>query len=49
VGGVTATAARAVGERAAGGRPSRLRSLLVAVTAAAGAGVVVYRLLRSGG
>jgi hypothetical protein len=45
---VTALAAEALGERLAGGRPSRGRALLVAGAAGVAAGVLVYRLLRSG-
>jgi len=40
--------ARAVEERAQGGRPSRTRSLTAAVVAGATVTVLVYRLLRSG-
>jgi len=36
-------------ERAAGRRPSRVRSALAAVAVGAGAAVLTYRLLRSGG
>ena len=46
---MTATAAEAVVERLEGKRPSRLRALFVAGAAAVGTGVVVYKLLRSGG
>jgi hypothetical protein len=46
---MTATATEAVVERLEGKRPSRLRALFVAGTAAVAAGVVVYKLLRSGG
>jgi hypothetical protein len=42
-------AAETVGERLAGERPSRARALFVAGVAAAGAGALTYRLLRSGG
>jgi hypothetical protein len=44
---VTALAAEAVGERLAGGRPSRGRALVVAAAAGFATGVLVYRLLRS--
>ena len=43
------TAVEAAAERAAGGRPSRMRALLVASMAAVTAGTLVYKLLRSGG
>jgi hypothetical protein len=46
---LTATAAETVVERLEGKRPSRLRALFVAGAAAVGAGVLVYKLLRSGG
>jgi hypothetical protein len=46
---VAETAAETVAERLAGRRPSRTRALLVAGAAAAGTGVLVYKLLRSGG
>jgi hypothetical protein len=46
---MTATAAETVAERLEGKRPSRLRALFVAGTAAIAAGVVVYKVLRSGG
>jgi hypothetical protein len=36
-------------ERAAGHRPSRVRSALAAAAVGAGAAVLTYRLLRSGG
>jgi hypothetical protein len=36
-------------ERAAGRRPSRVRSVLAAAAIGAGAAVLTYRLLRSGG
>jgi len=38
----------AVAERAAGGRPGRLRALAAAATVGLGAAVLTYRLLRSG-
>jgi hypothetical protein len=38
----------AVLQKAAGERPSRTRSLFVAASAAVAAGVLVYRVLRSG-
>jgi hypothetical protein len=38
-----------IGRRLAGEQVSRVRALLVASAAAAGTGVLVYRLLRSGG
>jgi len=38
----------AVAERTAGGRPSRLRSLVAAAAVGAGAAVITYRVLRSG-
>jgi hypothetical protein len=44
---VTATVTEAVAQRVAGGRPSRSRALFAAAVAAAGAGVLTYRLLRS--
>jgi hypothetical protein len=44
---MTGLAAEAVGERLAGGRPSRGRAFVVAAGAALAAGVLVYRLLRS--
>jgi hypothetical protein len=46
---VTATAAETVVERLEGRRPSRIRALLVAGVAGVGTGVLVYKLLRSGG
>jgi hypothetical protein len=45
---MTSIAAEAVGRRLAGERPSRPRALLAACAAAAAAGVLVYKLLRSG-
>ena len=42
-------AVRAVQDRLAGRRPSRLRALTAAVTAGVAAGVLVYRVLRSAG
>ena len=42
-------AAEAFAERAAGARPSRVRSLLVAASVGIGAAALAYRLLRSGG
>jgi hypothetical protein len=41
-------AAEAAVERLGGGRPSRVRALLAATVAAAAAGVLTYKLLRSG-
>jgi hypothetical protein len=41
------TAATAVGERAAGGQPSRVRSLVTAAAVGFGAAVLTYRLLRA--
>jgi hypothetical protein len=46
---LTATAAETVVERLEGRRPSRFRALFVAGAAAVGTGVLVYKLLRSGG
>jgi hypothetical protein len=46
---VTSVAADAAGRRLAGERVSRGRAFVVAVIAGAGAGVLVYKLLRSGG
>jgi hypothetical protein len=46
---LTATAAETVVERLEGKRPSRFRAFVVAGAAALGTGVLVYRLLRSGG
>jgi hypothetical protein len=46
---MTSIAAEAAGQRLAGERPSRPRALLAAFAVAAAAGVVVYKLLRSGG
>jgi hypothetical protein len=43
---VTSTLAGAVGERAEGQQPSRLRSLAAAAVAGVAASVLVYRLLR---
>jgi hypothetical protein len=49
---VTAAAAEvtadAVAERATGGHPGRLRSVLAAVSVGAAAAVLTYRFLRSG-
>ena len=45
---MTSMAAEAAARRIAGERVSRPRALLAACVAAAGAGVVVYKLLRSG-
>ena len=39
----------AVGERLAGGRPSRATSFLAAAAAGVAVGVLTYKLLRSGG
>ena len=41
-------AAETVGERLAGGRPSRFSAFLVAGMVANGSGVLTYRLLRGG-
>ena len=46
---MTSMAAEAAAERLGGERPSRLRALVAAGVAAAAAGVLVYKLLRSGG
>jgi hypothetical protein len=46
---LTATAAETVVERLEGRRPGRIRALFVASAAAIGTGVLVYKLLRSGG
>jgi hypothetical protein len=46
---VTATAAETVVERLEGRRPSRIRALFVAGVAGVGTGMLVYKLLRSGG
>jgi hypothetical protein len=46
---VTEIVGDAVGERLAGGRPSRTQSFLTAVVAGLAAGVLTYKLLRSGG
>jgi uncharacterized membrane protein YhiD involved in acid resistance len=45
---MAAVATETVGERLAGRRPSRLRALIVSGVAAVGAGVLTYKLLRSG-
>jgi hypothetical protein len=45
---MTSIAAETAAQRVAGQRPSRPRALLAAFAAAAAAGVVVYKLLRSG-
>ena len=45
---MTATAAETIVERVEGRGASRLRALFVSTAAAVGAGVVVYKLLRSG-
>jgi hypothetical protein len=45
---MTSIAVDAAEQRLAGQRPSRPRAFLAACVAAAAAGVVVYRLLRSG-
>jgi hypothetical protein len=42
-------ATQTAAKRLAGERPSRTRAFLAAVVAAAGAGVLTYKLLRSGG
>jgi hypothetical protein len=44
---MTATAAETAAGRLAGERPSRPKALLTACVAGLGAGVLVYRLLRS--
>jgi hypothetical protein len=44
---LTSMAAEAAFERFMGRRPSRTRALMVAVAAAAAAGALVYKLLRS--
>jgi len=44
---MTSTLGSAVGERAEGQHPSRLRSLAAAAVAGVAASVLVYRLLRS--
>jgi hypothetical protein len=41
-------AAKAAAERLAGSRPSRVRAFFAAAAAALAAGVLVYKLLRSG-
>jgi hypothetical protein len=46
---MAAVAAETVGERLSGRRPSRLRALIVSGVAGVGAGVLTYKLLRSGG
>jgi hypothetical protein len=46
---MTETIVETAAARLAGQRPSRARALLVAGAAAVGAGVLVYKLLRSGG
>lgn len=46
---MAAYATETVGERLAGHRPSRVRALAAAAVAAVGAGVLTYKLLRSGG
>jgi hypothetical protein len=46
---MTSIAAEAAERRLAGQQPSRPRAFLAAFVAAAAAGVVVYKLLRSGG
>jgi hypothetical protein len=46
---VTELVGDAVGERLAGGRPSRARSFLAAAAAGVAVGVLTYKLLRSGG
>jgi hypothetical protein len=50
---VTSTAvdvtADAVAERAGGGQPGRLRSVLAAAAIGVGAAVIAYKFLRSGG
>jgi hypothetical protein len=46
---LTGVAAETAARRLAGEQPSRMRALLAASVAALGTGVVVYKLLRSGG
>jgi hypothetical protein len=46
---VTELLGEAVGERLAGGQPSRGKSLLTAAAAGLAAAVLTYKLLRSGG
>jgi hypothetical protein len=46
---VTELVGEAVGERLAGGRPSRAHSFLAAAAAGLVVGVTTYKLLRSGG
>jgi hypothetical protein len=46
---VTSTLSEAAAERAAGGQPSRPRAFVAAAVAAVAAGVLVYKVLRSGG
>jgi hypothetical protein len=46
---VTELLGEAVGERLAGGQPSRTQSFLAAFVAGLVAGVATYKLLRSGG
>jgi hypothetical protein len=45
---MSATAAQAVAERIAGGRPSRVRASVAAVAVGTAAAVLTYRLLRGG-
>jgi hypothetical protein len=40
---------KTIGDRLAGGQPSRIRSLVVAAGTGVAAGTLVYKLLRSGG
>jgi hypothetical protein len=46
---VTEAIGEAVGERLAGGQPSRTKSFLTAAVAGFAVGVLTYKLLRGGG
>jgi 2-methylcitrate dehydratase PrpD len=46
---MASSAAETVGERLAGERPGRMRSLLTATVVGVAAAAVTYKLLRSGG
>ena len=46
---MTELVGEAVGERLAGGRPSRVQSFFAAAVAGFAVGVLTYKLLRSGG
>ena len=46
---MTEVVGEAVGERLAGGQPSRVQSFLAAAVAGLAVGVATYKLLRSGG